>query len=198
MGIQIQNSRFFIGPSLTPNRSIIQIISPALDIGRGPILNSACSLLEASLNGFLRPSGALLWPQGGSTAGNQIASETESNTWLAARILSYFRERRNQGGILCAIRPAYSIKARFPPWVIELAGEILNGIELDPLSLPDPYVCAWSARSIWLTPPHGRGKHKQVIDRCIREFEAGYFEIGLVLVDNATETGWFPRFFIVC
>ena len=90
---------------------------------------------------------------------------------------------------------------------------LMGGIELDPAScaLANRTVQAaryytqadngltqdWTCQSMWLNPPYGRTAHRsnQEIWTCqlIAEHEAGRVEQAVLLVNAATDTGWFQR-----
>ncbi|HYU73392.1 MAG TPA: DNA N-6-adenine-methyltransferase [Ktedonobacteraceae bacterium] len=108
-----------------------------------------------------------------------------------------------------------SVEWYTPTLYIKAAREVMNGIiELDPASceIANRVVQAsryydikingllqpWKARSLWLNPPYGRGdgnRSNQEIWTCklIAEYEAGNVEEAILLVNAATDTGWFQR-----
>lgn len=87
------------------------------------------------------------------------------------------------------------------------ARELLGGIELDPASNAAAnnviraerfYTIAdsglahdWHARTVFLNPPFSRPSCAKFVERFIESFEAKHFGSGIVLVNNATDTGWF-------
>lgn len=92
------------------------------------------------------------------------------------------------------------------PYIIA-AREVLGGIELDPASnaAAQNVVRAerfytredsglehdWTARSVWLNPPFSTGLIERFVGRFMESFEERGSGAGLLLVNSATETGWF-------
>ncbi len=108
-----------------------------------------------------------------------------------------------------------SVEWYTPVEYIKAARNVMNGtIELDPASCEianhivqatryydvkmNGLLQSWQARSLWLNPPYGRGdanRSNQEIWTCklIAEYEAGNVEEAILLVNAATDTGWFQR-----
>lgn len=92
-----------------------------------------------------------------------------------------------------------------PPEIIEAAREALGAIDLDPatsevanatvrasqiLTIEDDALSLeWPVSRIWMNPPYAAGLVGKFIEKFIEAAEAG--SSGIVLVNNATETGWF-------
>jgi hypothetical protein len=104
-----------------------------------------------------------------------------------------------------------------PEEYAQAARELLGGIELDPASnaaannviraerfytkVDSGFDHEWRARSVWLNPPFSKPLCGQLTARFIAEYDAEHFAAGLVLVNNATDTGWFQSLlarFAVC
>lgn len=108
-----------------------------------------------------------------------------------------------------------------PPSILELAHDVLQGIELDPMSsqAAQHYVNArrfwtpaqdafqqpnWKCRSLWMNPPYGRSMLTQAVNRFIEEWLNHHINKALILTNNITETAagqnllancdsvWFP------
>ena len=64
----------------------------------------------------------------------------------------------------------------------------------------DAFVQDWSAalapaesRTVWMNPPYSGALCSAAVSRFLDEFEAGTFDHGVFLVNNATDTKWFQR-----
>lgn len=103
-----------------------------------------------------------------------------------------------------------------PPYLIEMAREVLGGIDLDPASCWLPQTKwiranrfytesegglqfdSWNATTVWLNPPYGktRGKSNQGIwtERLIREYVNGHITRGaLDLINQYQGYVWFEK-----
>lgn len=91
-----------------------------------------------------------------------------------------------------------------PSLYIEAARTVLGGIDFDPFSdetaniivkskriltvNDDAFTADWGrSRSVWMNPPYGRDC-RAAVEKFIREFQCGSFQIGIALVNNITET----------
>lgn len=91
----------------------------------------------------------------------------------------------------------------------------MHGIDLDPYSSEDAQrtvqashyftaqtdgiVSRWPAvRCVWVNPPYGKGLIDPCVNRLISEYEAGTYQTGIVLINNATETRWFQALTRIC
>lgn len=55
-------------------------------------------------------------------------------------------------------------------------------------------LCPWPpVETVFMNPPYSAGCCATAVARFVREFKAGTFREGVVLVNNATETGWFQQ-----
>ena len=95
-----------------------------------------------------------------------------------------------------------------PGDITALAREVMGGIDLDPASSEvanrsvgadvfyteddDGLSFAWHGR-IWLNPPYSTGLIDKFCSKVVYHFSSGDIESGIVLVNNATETGWFQE-----
>jgi ParB family chromosome partitioning protein len=95
-----------------------------------------------------------------------------------------------------------------PPEVITLATEVMGQIDLDPASsaTANKVVGAkrfyslednglervWTGR-VWLNPPYAEGLVAQFTKKLVVHVLAGEVREAIVLVNNATETGWFQE-----
>lgn len=102
-----------------------------------------------------------------------------------------------------------------PSDIIERARWVMHGIDLDPYSSDDAQrtvqashyfttetngiLSTWPAvRSVWVNPPYGKGLIDPCINRLISEYDAGTYQTGIVLINNATETTWFQALTRIC
>ena len=100
-----------------------------------------------------------------------------------------------------------------PSAIIALARGVMGGIDLDPASSAvanrtvqaDRYydqsdnglIQPWRGR-VWLNPPYAGDLIGRFIERLAAAVETGEVTQAVVLVNNATETGWFRRLMDVC
>lgn len=100
-----------------------------------------------------------------------------------------------------------------PSHIIDAARAVLGEIDLDPASceLANQTVKAakfftadddglnheWRGR-IWLNPPFAKGLIDKFVDKLSAEIDSGNVTSAIVLVDNATETGWFRKLVDKC
>ena len=93
-----------------------------------------------------------------------------------------------------------------PREYIEMARDVMQGIDLDPASssLAQTTVMAsnyftldtnglkqpWYGR-VWLNPPYSMPSIRRFVDKLIDEYHADRIEQAIILVNNATDTGWF-------
>lgn len=96
-----------------------------------------------------------------------------------------------------------------PPHIIAAARAVMGAIDCDPASTAlangivnattyytvddDGLQQAWRGR-VWLNPPYAQPLISQFAQKFAAEYEAGNIEQACVLVNNATETGWFRKF----
>lgn len=92
-----------------------------------------------------------------------------------------------------------------PDFILDAAREVLGGIDFDPASCAianervratkfftaqdDALSQEWPVGKIWMNPPYARDLVEPFCTRFLSEIERG--SVGMVLVNNATETGWF-------
>jgi len=95
-----------------------------------------------------------------------------------------------------------------PPEYIKRARAVLGSIDLDPASSAaankivgakqfytaedDGLAQEWSGR-VWMNPPYDGSLIGKFIRKYVESFEDGSVTEGIVLVNNATETGWFSE-----
>lgn len=95
-----------------------------------------------------------------------------------------------------------------PEKYIDLAREVLGEIDLDPASCEfanetvnarlfyseedDGLTKPWRGR-VWMNPPYSADLIARFAEKFVREYRNGNITEGIVLVNNATETGWFSE-----
>lgn len=95
-----------------------------------------------------------------------------------------------------------------PEKYINLAREVLGEIDLDPASCEfanetvnarlfyseedDGLTKPWRGR-VWMNPPYSADLIARFAEKFVREYRNGNITEGIVLVNNATETGWFSE-----
>ena len=93
-----------------------------------------------------------------------------------------------------------------PKKYVDAARRVLGGIDLDPASCAyanetvqaerffsvedDGLTKEWRGR-VWMNPPYNAESVVKFTEKFVDEYEAGYINEGIVLVNNATETSWF-------
>lgn len=93
-----------------------------------------------------------------------------------------------------------------PAQYIDLAREVLGGIDLDPASCEfanetvkaqlfysqdnDGLCQKWCGR-VWMNPPYSAELVQKFTEKFVDEYKSGNITEGIVLVNNATETAWF-------
>lgn len=92
-----------------------------------------------------------------------------------------------------------------PSKYIELAREVMGGIDLDPCSSEvaqqivkaktyytiedDGLQYEWTGR-VWMNPPYGKDVIHLFVTELLEEYRAGHIDQACVLVNNATDTSW--------
>lgn len=93
-----------------------------------------------------------------------------------------------------------------PAKYIELAREVMGGIDLDPAGCEfaqpvvqattyytqedDGLVQPWNGR-VWLNPPYSKGLIDRFVEKICAEYAFGHVEQAIVLTHNFTDTEWF-------
>lgn len=93
-----------------------------------------------------------------------------------------------------------------PPAVIVMANEVMGGIDLDPASSDaanefvkarryftaedNGLVHAWTGR-VWMNPPYAKGHVDKFVEKLTKHYRDGDISQAIVLVNNATDAGWF-------
>jgi len=97
-----------------------------------------------------------------------------------------------------------------PPEYIASVKEVMGNIDLDPFSSTEAnkiikagcyltedsnaLITPWNVKKntrVFMNPPYSSGLIHKAIQRFLSEYEAGHFQEGIVLVNNATDTRWF-------
>lgn len=100
-----------------------------------------------------------------------------------------------------------------PKKYIDAAREVMGEIDLDPASSDkaNKVVCAteyytkendglnkkWEG-NVWMNPPYAQSLIEKFIDKMVKSFNEDSINQAIVLVNNATETGWFQKLLGVC
>ena len=100
-----------------------------------------------------------------------------------------------------------------PMEYIEMAREVMGGIDLDPASSEmanetvgaskyftvddDGLAQCWAGR-VWMNPPYSAGLVDAFAAKLVSEYTRGAVDEAIVLVNNATETKWFQGMAIHC
>lgn len=93
-----------------------------------------------------------------------------------------------------------------PEEYINLARNVMTEIDLDPASnetankvvkaktfyteKEDGLTRDWKGK-VWMNPPYSTGLIENFVDKFVEEYKSGNITEGIVLVNNATDTGWF-------
>lgn len=93
-----------------------------------------------------------------------------------------------------------------PTSYIDLAREVMGGIDLDPASCEfaqkeikaetfytqedDGLEHPWTGR-VWLNPPYSKGLIDKFVDKITEEYRFGHVSQAIILTHNFTDTGWF-------
>jgi phage N-6-adenine-methyltransferase len=95
-----------------------------------------------------------------------------------------------------------------PSWVVEKCRMVMGGIDLDPFSCQDAnrivaakhfydknhdaLVGDWmSVDTMFANPPYASGLIGKCVDKIVEQYVKGNFQLGCVLVNNASDTSWF-------
>ena len=100
-----------------------------------------------------------------------------------------------------------------PIEIIKAARSAMGAIDLDPASCEKAnlIVCAtryfdqeingleqkWFGR-VWLNPPYSRGLIQKFANKVVESYASGDIEQACVLVNNASETGWYGKLMAEC
>jgi ParB family chromosome partitioning protein len=100
-----------------------------------------------------------------------------------------------------------------PAEYIEMAREVMDGIDLDPASCEyaqrtvqaaqyftaadDGLALSWHGR-VWLNPPYHRDLAPRFIAKLIAEYQTKSIDQAIVLTNNATDTSWFQAAAMAC
>lgn len=127
---------------------------------------------------------------------------------IAADVIDTVENKRNHLGINSGEDEWYT-----PQMYVDRAREAMGGIDLDPASndFAQGWVQAttyytkdrsgldekWEGR-VWMNPPYSRGLAEKFCEKIAAHVDAGDITRAIVLVHNATETGWFKRLAVSC
>jgi ParB family chromosome partitioning protein len=120
---------------------------------------------------------------------------------------AYRQRKRNAQAEAAALRNSSDEWFTSAP-VIDLARQVLGGIDLDPAScefaqrtvqaarwfgkVDNGLVQPWQGR-VWLNPPYSHPLVERFTTKLISEYDEGSVETAICLVNNATDTAWFQR-----
>ena len=116
-------------------------------------------------------------------------------------------EIQSKGDIRKVVNEDVKNTWRTPLPYIESARATMGSIELDPYSsieanntvkaerfftiVDDAEQQTWSADTVWMNPPYGRGVMNKAIDKFCLEYDDGHFISAIVMTNNSTDTRWF-------
>ena len=114
-----------------------------------------------------------------------------------------------QGNSMRIIHNSGNNERYTPEYIIYLAHQTMDGIDVDPASCEianrelvkatqffdkedDGLSQEWNGR-VWLNPPYQRGLIEAFIDKLILEYQSKRTKEAIVLTHNASETRWYGR-----
>jgi ParB family chromosome partitioning protein len=135
------------------------------------------------------------------------ASDADSSIDAALRLLAE-GAAVDGGGAAHVARHTGELEWYTPPAYLDAARSVLGAFDLDPASSDlaqervraqtyhtredDGLSKAWAGR-VWMNPPYASGLVEAFVAKLVAHYEAGDVTAAVVLVNNATETGWFRR-----
>ncbi len=137
----------------------------------------------------------------------QVKAATEAGEYCSITNLESIGRAHKSGKPLAVAANTGEIEWYTPAEYIELAREVMGSIDLDPATskkanetvrasqyfdakMDGLRAARWSG-NVWLNPPYSVGLLPKFVAKFVHHWERAEISQALVLVNNATDTGWF-------